>query len=186
MKLYIGSLGRVNDIQYLARLAKHAYDLDPEVRFAVIGSGAEEVDIRKLADELGVLHKNFFMLGEVPKVDAVGWFSASTMTVCLANAPRALLKDSTGNKYFDSLAASRPVACNYTGWQVQIAADAGAGIIIDSNDYAHAASQLVKAIRDKEWLAAASAAARRLAESDFSRDSHATLLETVLIDALRQ
>jgi glycosyltransferase involved in cell wall biosynthesis len=124
------------------------------------------------------------MLGKMPKRAAAGWISAATMTVALVRGPRFIWKDATQNKYFDSLAAGKPVASNYDGWQAEVATAAGAGIILDSADHEKAAQQLVRAIRDGEWLRAASKAAMNLARNVYSRDEHALQLERVLKDAI--
>jgi glycosyltransferase involved in cell wall biosynthesis len=65
--LYAGTLGRINGVEYLARIAAETISLDPEVRFVVVGSGKEEEKVRRIADELGVLGRNFFMLPPLPK-----------------------------------------------------------------------------------------------------------------------
>jgi glycosyltransferase involved in cell wall biosynthesis len=181
---YIGALGRVNAVDYLAQLASRVQALDPEIRFVVIGEGAQTDFIRDIAQELGVLGINFFMLPRVSKSVAAGWFSASTIATVLATGPRELLVNSTANKYFDGMAAGRPLASNYRGWQIDIAVDAGAAIVLDNADYELAAKQLVDAIADEAWLNRAAASSRDLAKNRFSRDSQADTLESVLLSAV--
>lgn len=177
---YIGALGRVNSVDYLVRLAKFALEIDETIRFVVIGAGAESENVRKLARDLMVLDRNFFMLEQMPKLDVAAWFCASTMSIALVSGPRFIWKDATQNKYFDSLAAGRPVAANYDGWQAKLVSEQGAGIILDAADHKRAAKQLVNTIHDEQWLQKASKKAVELAETQFSRDQHAESLEDVL------
>lgn len=186
---YIGAIGRVNSVDYLVHLAKYAIEIDEEVRFVVIGAGAESEKVRALARELMVLDRNFFMLEQMSKIKVAAWFCAATMSIALVSGPRFIWKDATQNKYFDSLAAGRPVAANYDGWQAKLVSEEGAGIILDASDHGHAAEQLLKALRDKEWLRKAARKAAELAETQFSRDLHGESLEQVLklaISAKRQ
>ena len=180
MVSYIGTIGRINAVDYFVRLARAAAQLDDEIRFVVVGTGIEEDNVRKLARELDVLDKNFFMLGRMSKTEAAAWCNAATMNIALVTGPRFIWKDATQNKYFDSLAAGRPVASNYDGWQAVVATEAGAAIILDSDDSETAARELVAALRNDEWLKRAGEAARSLAAGQFSRDRHAADLEQVL------
>ena len=125
------------------------------------------------------------MLGRKAKKDAALWCRSATVNVALVTGPRFIWKDATQNKYFDSLAAGRPVASNYDGWQALIAQEAGAGLIIDANDSRKAAKQLLVSVRDEAWLADASKQAMTLATEQFSRDQHALDLENVLAQACR-
>ena len=80
------------------------------------------------------------------------------------------LAANSANKFFDSLAAGRPQAINYGGWQAEILRDSGAGLVLDSHDIPLAAKELAAGLHDTAWLARAGAVAGRLAADRFSRD----------------
>jgi glycosyltransferase involved in cell wall biosynthesis len=178
--VYAGALGRINAVDYLVDIAAHVRLLDPEVRFVVVGTGIEADNIERHARKLGILVKNFFMMGQVSKKTAAAWIKTADMTIALVRGPRFIWKDATQNKYFDSLAAATPVASNYDGWQATIASAAGAGVIIDNENAEAAARRLAELVRDQRWLTHASGAARALANGEYSRDRHADELERVL------
>lgn len=186
MVLYFGALGVVNGVDYLIRMAAEIKILDPEVRFVVLGEGRCEQELRELGEELGVLGSNLYMLGKVPKKEVARWLATSDMSIALITGPRVLWKDATQNKFFDSLAAGRPVANNFDGWQSQIAQSTGCGLILDSTDIPRAAQQLYDVLSDDEWLSAAGAVARKLAEGTFNRDTQAQKLESVLENVLHE
>jgi len=177
--VYAGTLGRVNGTAYLARVAAAAAPIDPEVRFVVIGDGKERDAVRRTAEELGVADRNFFMLPSMPKSEVARWLSAADIATSVCIDLPALWANSA-NKVFDALAAGKPVAINYQGWQAGFLQDTGAGVVLDPQDPQSAAFRLVGCVRDARWLAQASAAARRLAHERFDRDRLAAQLEQVL------
>src|SRR5690606_33001445 len=125
--------------------------LDAEIRFALLGAGRERESVRDLAERAGVLGVNFFMHDPVPKKQLADWLAAADMAVALFTGPRVVWKDAVQNKFFDALAAGKPIANNFDGWQSRIAADAGVGLILDPKDAAAAARQLVHALNDAQW-----------------------------------
>lgn len=180
--LYAGTLGKANGVGYLAEVASVLRDRAPDARIVVIGKGAEEDDVRTLATELGVLDRNFFMYPPMAKKDVAAAFaSADVVTSVFVDLPE--LEANSANKFFDGLAAGRPVAVNYGGWQADLLEESGAGFVLD-RDVQRAAASLTVWLRDEPRLSAAGRAARRLAEERFARDDLAEQVEDVLLDAL--
>lgn len=183
MVLFAGTLGLVNGVDYLVRVAADALALDPEVRFVVIGGGQQKAAVRELAERLGVYERNFFMLPPVSKREIARWLRAADLIVALFTGPRVIWKDAVQNKFFDALAAGKPVANNFDGWQSRVAAEADIGLMLDPDDTAAAARQIVEVLANDEWLANVPPRARRLAEGRFNRDMLASELESVLTSA---
>ena len=181
--LYAGTLGKVNGVDYLVRIAAAAARIDPEIRFVVIGRGRERDKVRALAEEMNVLDRSFFMLESLPKTELARWLQAADMIVALFTGPRAVWKDAVQNKFFDALAAGRPIANNFDGWQSQVAVASGVGLMLDPDDVDSASRTLVDALNDSGWLDGARVRARALAEGRFNRDRLATELERVLVAA---
>lgn len=181
--IYTGTIGLVNGIDYMVRLAASVRPIDPEVRFLVLGTGREEAQVRSLALEMNVLNDNFFMMPPIPKKEVPYWLSASDIASSFFIDLKEVWKNSA-NKFFDALAAGRPIAINYGGWQAEIIESHGAGIVLDACDIASAANRLVNSIRDKEWLGKAGSICRRLAEEQFDRDKLAAKLENILREAI--
>lgn len=183
--VYAGTMGLINGVDYLARVAAVAQNIDPDVRFLVIGSGKQESQVRQVAQELGVFERNFFMLGNVPKREMPGWLSAASIATSLFVDLKEMWANSA-NKFFDALAAGRPIAINYGGWQADLIRETGAGLVLDPNDVEGAAEDLVRVVRNETWLRDAGAAARALARERFDRDKLAAQLEQVLVDAVSE
>ena len=182
MVLYAGSIGLVNGVDYLVRVAAEAIRLDPEIRFVIIGDGRLKEDVRRLAARESVLGRNLFMLDSVPKRDLVRWLRAADLILALITGPRVLWKDAVQNKFFDALAAGKPIASNFDGWQSQLAVEADVGLVLDSSDPAKAARQIAAAVASEPGPEF-DKRARELAQTRFSRDDLARRLEEVLVGA---
>ena len=123
------------------------------------------------------------MLRQLPKAEMPALFSAATSTMStFIDLPE--MWGNSANKFFDSLAAARPVAINYGGWQADLLRETGAGLVLPPKDIPQAANILAKAIKDREWLKKAGRAAFELARYRFSRERLAGQLEKVLIAAV--
>jgi len=183
--IYSGTLGLVNGVDYLARLAAAVRLLDPEIRFLTLGAGRENDKVLEIAEELRVINQNFFMLPDVPKRQVPHWLAAADIATSLVIDVEALWANSA-NKFFDALAAGKPIAINYRGWQAEIIQENGIGIVLDVNDIRSSASMLVEAIHDKEWLSRAGKASRRLGEERFGRDQMTEKIESVLRESVAE
>ncbi|NCC35959.1 MAG: glycosyltransferase WbuB, partial [Chloroflexia bacterium] len=150
--VYTGTLGRINGVAYLAEIAGWMAQRAPEVRFLVVGAGYEEEAVTARARELGVLDTSFFMLPGVPKNEIPAILSAATVAMSLFIDLPAMWSNSA-NKFFDALAAGRPVAINYRGWQADLLEQTGAGIVLPPNDAALAVQQLWALLQAKDRLA---------------------------------
>jgi glycosyltransferase involved in cell wall biosynthesis len=186
--LFAGTLGRANGVGFLVQVAAAMRVIDPDVRFVVVGDGAERSQIADAARASGVLDLSFFMLPAMPKTELASWVAACDFTVGLFSGPRVLWKDAVQNKFFDSLAAGKPVACNFAGFQSELAVEEGVGLIMSPDNPELAARQLYDKLNDPVWITSAAARARELAFHEFSRDRQASQLESILIVAagLRQ
>jgi glycosyltransferase involved in cell wall biosynthesis len=180
--VYTGALGAVNGLDYLVRLAAKARTRDPEIRFLIVGQGKEWEQTHRLAAELGVLDTTLHMWPSVPKAQLPAILGAATMSTSMCRPVPALWENSA-NKFFDALAAGRPIAINYGGWQRDLLRESGAGLVLDPADVDSAADAVVEHVRDEAWLHRARAAAHRLAVEKFSRDLLFDRFQAVLADA---
>ena len=151
----------------------------PEIRFAVYGGGYDAKRLRARAETLGVWNETFFMPGVIPKKEVPAVLSAATFASSLFIDLKEMW-DNSANKFFDGLAAGRPVLINYGGWQAELVRETGAGLVLDPHDIPAAKGALLRALRDEAWLREAGRRARRLAEERFARDVLAADLLRVL------
>ncbi|MFS2242854.1 glycosyltransferase family 4 protein [Microbacterium sp. OR16] len=177
--VYAGTLGAANEVEYLVNVAAEARSLNPQVVFAIMGTGAREENIRDLAARKGLLNTTVRLMRPVPKNEIPAFFSAADITTSVVT-DNAAMNANSANKFFDSLAAGRSIAINHGGWQAELIQERGVGLVLDRHDYSAAARQLVEFVEDSSRLLEAGQQALALAKSQFSRDDLAARLADVL------
>lgn len=164
--VYCGTLGFANDAAWLVLLADRVRESGSELRFLIVGDGAERERIISEASIRNLLDDRLVVFRPVPKQEVPAVLSLAAVCLCVF-ADYPILETTSPNKFFDALAASRPVAINYGGWQADLLRRSGAGVVLD-RDAGRAAQQLTTFLNGD--LAQASRSARRLAEHEFDRD----------------
>jgi glycosyltransferase involved in cell wall biosynthesis len=178
---YLGTLGRLNGLSYLVRIAAVLKD-DARFMFLTAGDGLEWEKVTALARAEGVLGRNFLMLPQVTKMEVPALFSAVDIATSLF-LPIPEMEANSANKFFDALAAGCCVAINYGGWHAQLLREAGAGIRLDA-DPRRAATELQALADEPGRILSAGVNARKLAEDRFSRDELAGKIHAVLASVL--
>src|SRR5690606_4176809 len=117
--LYAGTFGKVNRIDYVIELAAELYKVDSSIVFLLMGTGAEKMRLIELAIKLRVFKKNVFFLDPVGKNDLPKVYSCVSMGSSFVAPVRELWANSA-NKFFDTLAAGKPILINHGGWQSDV------------------------------------------------------------------
>ncbi len=181
--LYAGAIALLNGLGYFVELAKETLRLNADVRFLLVGHGNDRLRLRDLAAQIGVLDKNLFFIDSVPKAEMPAILAAASIaTSTVVDVPG--VSANSANKFFDALAASRPIAINHTGWLADVIEQNDCGLVLPAHDVPAAAQRLVDAIHDEAWLRAAGQRGRSVAERQFSRETLASRLESVLRSAV--
>lgn len=166
---YAGTLGLINGVCCMIDIAAAMKKIDPSVHFLVAGDGKEKNKVLERARLLNVLEKNLWIIPPVAKSDMPGLLSASTVAASFViDLPE--LWNNSANKFFDALAAGRPLMINHRGWQADILLGSGAGIVVPPNDPTCAARELHAFLNSKERLKKARTASAFLADTEFNRD----------------
>jgi glycosyltransferase involved in cell wall biosynthesis len=177
--VYAGTLGLINGVDYLVEIAAAMKTIAPQVHFLIVGAGAEREKVVTKAQSLNVLGDNLTLWAPIPKTQMPDLLAATTVATSLF-VPLRPMWNNSANKFFDALAAGKPVAINYGGWQAGLLNETGAGIVLPPDDPAEGARQLAALVRDSARLRAASEAARHLGRTRFDRDEMARQLEAIL------
>jgi len=164
--LYCGTFGRVNGLQYMVELAEAALALGSDLAFVAVGEGAEREAVVSEARGRGVLGKTFFALSPVTKQELPALFRSATFgSSWVIDVPA--LEHNSANKFFDTLAAHRPLLINHGGWQADALEQSGAGWRLD-RDPQIAIEQLNTILSEPGAVMRAGAAARALAEQEYA------------------
>ena len=127
--LYAGTFGNVNGLGYVIELASFTLRHNPDVWFYLVGMGKEKEDNIRQAEALGVYNKNVFFFDPVKKSDLPYLYSiADVGSSFVINIPA--LFDNSANKFFDTLAAGRPMVINHGGWQADVISQYNCGYVL--------------------------------------------------------
>src|SRR5690554_2893100 len=127
--LYAGTFGKVNGIHKVIDLAKKTLLMDNQLVYILIGSGAEKENIIDLARKNEVLNKNVFIMEPISKGELPLWYNAVSMgSSFVIDIPE--LWANSANKFFDTLAAAKPILINHEGWQAETIRSKNVGYVL--------------------------------------------------------
>ena len=176
--LYAGAFGRINRVSYLVEIAGEIKKINPHIRFLLAGDGYEKERLVEHAKELNLLNNTLFITDYFPKDQMPKLLSASTITTSFFIDLKEM-EHNSANKFFDGLAAGKPIMINYGGWQADLLMEHKAGFIIPNNNSLEAAKILNDVIIDDNSLQEMGQAARSLANR-FDIDTNYAKFKTVV------
>ncbi len=127
--LYAGTFGRVNGLDYVIELASKLINLDPSIVFVLLGDGSEKKEVLQKANNIGVLEKNVFILDSVAKKDLPQLYYECDIGSSFVIPIKELWANSA-NKFFDTLAAGKPILINHNGWQKNLIFEENIGYVL--------------------------------------------------------
>lgn len=149
--LYAGTLGTVNGIQYIVDLAKETSKLDVNIIYLVVGTGREKEKLIKYAEQSNLLNKSIYFIDAVSK-DSLSYLYAKCTLGSSFVINNPVLWDNSANKFFDTLAASKPILINHEGWQADTIRKYNIGYILAPIVNQNSAKAFVSYINDEELL----------------------------------
>ncbi len=142
---YVGTHGRANGLDYLVEAAPHFAGMD-DVRLVLIGQGTETARLKAEAEERGLTVAEggpLLFHAPVPKGDVPGILKACD-AMLMNNVDRPGMKILMPNKFFDYLAAGRPLITNIDAETTDYIREAECGLLSDPGD----PSDLVRVVRE--------------------------------------
>jgi glycosyltransferase involved in cell wall biosynthesis len=180
--LYAGAMGKANGLDQLVDAAATLRRLgDDRVVIVALGDGGERPRLEERAAELGL--ENLRFLPAVPKEELAGIVGAADVTLTIF-APHPILQTNSPNKFFDSLAAGKPVVVNLDGWLRRLVEEHEAGVWVPPGNAEALAGALSVLAGSPERVERMGRNARALAEREFGRDEMADRLARTLEDAV--
>ena len=180
--IYTGAIGKINGLSYMAFMAEEMIKLNPNVLFCIIGDGVEKDKVNLLAKKLGIMNNNFYMVPKMSKKKLPQILSISTVLTSFVINEKILWNNSA-NKFFDGLAAGKPLMINYGGWQADLLNEYDAGIVVSPDDPIIGAKKLNNLLQDKQRLHNMGQAGLELAKTVFNRNELYKSFENVLLEA---
>lgn len=165
--LYAGTFGKVNGIHKVIELAEKTLQIDKELVYILIGSGAEKKNIVQLAKDRGVNGKNVFILNPISKKELPLWYSAVSMGSSFVIDIPELWRNSA-NKFFDTLAAGKPVLINHEGWQAEAIRKYNVGYVLSFEITEKVAKEFVEYTKNEDLTHEQKESALKLAKQKYS------------------
>lgn len=176
--LYAGSLGRINNVNYLVDIAKILQKKKLDIKILIVGDGHQSKTIEDRAKKLNLLNKNLFIMNFISKNKMPELLSAATIVSSLfIDLPE--MENNSANKFFDGLAAGKPLMLNYGGWQSKLIKKNNAGFTIPNNNPKKASEIINKYIFDEEKIISMEDSSKKLSHS-FSIEKNFLVFEKTL------
>ena len=178
---YFGTLGYANDLGFMVEVAKKLRDARADdVLIYLVGQGRD----REMLEQAITENELTNLVVDGPYPPALAPEIADRSDVCLTlfrDLP--VLHTCSPNKFFDSLAAGKPVVTNMIGWIAGLVSDHECGYAVQPGDAAGFAARLIELKDNPDLVASMGQNARALAEAEFSRDAMFVKFEQVLSDS---
>lgn len=165
--LYAGTFGKVNGVGYIIDMAALTLKYNSDVWYYLVGKGKEKDDVIKKAEAQGVLNKNVFIIDPVKKTDLPYLYSIATVGSSFVIDIPALW-DNSANKFFDTLAAHRPMVINHEGWQADIIRKYNFGYVLPPRVSDEAAKAFVEYMTNEVLLKEQGENAYKLGKEQYS------------------
>ena len=177
--IYTGAFGHVNDVNYLIKIAGAIKNINNKIKFIIAGEGVEQQNIYLTSKELGVLNSSVFIIDPLEKSKIPFLYSkASIVSSLFINLEE--LWNNSANKFFDGLAAGKPIMINYSGWQRSLLEEYNAGFYVPFDDHIKGAEILDKIVNNNELSKNMGHAAKKLANKHFAIDAQYPKFEKTL------
>ncbi|MGO9084604.1 MAG: glycosyltransferase family 4 protein [Candidatus Sulfotelmatobacter sp.] len=137
---YAGTMGMAHGLETLLDAASQLQRQNPDVRFLLVGEGAEKERIKALAHARGLANVRF--LDQQPHERIPAFISASDACLVLLKKTE-VFKTVIPTKMLEFMSSARPVILAVEGQARQIIEEAGAGIAVEPEN----AAALAQAIR---------------------------------------
>jgi glycosyltransferase involved in cell wall biosynthesis len=168
MAVFAGAHGTANGLDAVLDAAAELKRLGrPDIKLVLIGDGKLKPHLQRRAADEGLT--NVIFHGSVSKGRLAGLMAATDVGLqILANVP-AFYFGTSPNKFFDYLAAGRPVLINYPGWLAELLEQHGCGFSVPPDDPKAFAAALVRASDNREELLLMGKRSRLLGQARFDR-----------------
>jgi glycosyltransferase involved in cell wall biosynthesis len=129
--LYAGTFGIVNNLNYLINLSEEIRRKNYDIKILLIGDGIEK---KTLIEKINTkkLNNIIFITPPVSKKKLISYIKSVDCCIStVLNIPS--LYNNSANKFFDALAAGKPIIINHGGWQEKVINENKLGLVLTEN-----------------------------------------------------
>jgi len=165
--MYAGMLIYLKGIQDLIRAMQEVLQKQPQVKLVIAGRGAEEQNLRSLAQELGITEKVLF----------VGHLDQSMLAAYMKNCLALVLPSLTEGLprvVIEAQLLGKPVIASRVGGIPEIIADGETGVVVEPKDWQALARAMVTILEDPALAERMGSAARAQMGEKFNYQNYYT------------
>ena len=180
---YCGAISYANNLELIIHAAEKLQKMNNTVIFVIAGEGRLKPKLEKLTKVRKL--KNVIFLGKINKYEVVELYrKAIACLILFKNLP--ILSTNSPNKFFDALAAGRPIITNMGGWIGNLVENYKIGFSLE-NDNPQVIIEAVEKLTsmNKNQLEEIGENARKLAAEKFNREDMVEKLEMVFKKATK-
>ena len=169
LAIFPGAHGIANGLDAVLDAAKVLLKRNrSDIKILLVGDGMMKPHLVERAKAEGI--SNVVFLDPVTKTKLAGLLRAADLgLMTLQNVPE-FYRGTSPNKFFDFIAASKPVINNYPGWLADMISSRRCGYVVRPDDPEAFADALEHASAHRDEVILMGQAAQRLAREEFDRD----------------
>ncbi|WP_036065312.1 glycosyltransferase family 4 protein [Listeria fleischmannii] len=175
---HIGAMGEANGLQYLLdaceRLEKQNVT---DIKFLIVGSGKTKPLLVSKSEKQNL--QNIIFEDMIEKKDVPTFLDLADITIT-SFLPKPILATNSPNKFFDALAAGKPIIVNSAGWTKDIVEKYKIGYYVDARNPQELADLLLELKNQKAMLRGLKKEIKTIAETEFSAAKASTELLEIL------
>lgn len=184
--IYTGAIAYANDLKVVVEACKLLqFKLKSNSIVVVIaGDGKEKPFLEGLKDRYEL--KNLLFIGEIPKTEVVDLISLSHSGLLVFKSD-PIFETNSPNKFFDYIAARKPIISNVGGWTKEIIEKNRLGLVVSAGDSEALAYAMLKMSNiSLNEIREMGLRSRKVAEEYFSCTKLAEKLEAVLLGSFEE
>lgn len=179
---YVGTIGMAHGLGTLLQAARALRDTEPDIRFLIVGDGAELANMKARA--AGMNLPNVTFTGLLPRTRVPAILAAADIALVTLK-PSDVFKTVLPSKMFESMAAGRPTVLAVDGEARATLARAGAGVYVPPGDPTALAGAVKDLSRDAVRRQEMGQAAAEFVEREFGRRAWAERYVAILATLLK-
>lgn len=180
---YCGAISYANNLELIIHAAEKLQKMSNPIIFVIAGEGRLKPKLEKLTKVKKL--KNVIFLGKINKYEVVELYrKAIACLVLFKNLP--ILSTNSPNKFFDAIAAGKPIITNMDGWIGKLVENYKIGFSLE-NDNPQAIIEAVEKLTNmnKNQLEEMGQNARKLAVKKFNSGDMTSKLEMIFKKAIK-
>jgi len=177
--IYTGAHGIANGLQWVIDIAIESQRRHiNELKFVLIGDGNTKPDL--VAQQKKYKLTNVIFIDPVPKQELAKYIQEADMGMQILANFKSFYYGTSPNKFFDYLAAGKPVLNNYPGWVSDLICEYKCGLSVSPIYQEDFFQKISKVLSNRDILLEMEQNAFRLAQEKFDRDILTDQFETTL------